>query len=381
MVFNVVLLLYVVGIVCICREVNGKEELKGAVIALTKFWRVDKLIIRNKYIETNLFNNRTMDIIVFHQNDIDDDQKAKIQTGTPDMPIKFVNVDKFFRRTQKPALTTNNALCPSNKMSSMTPPGYKTMCAFFAYKFREYLPKGSYEWMLRVDDDCYIRSKVKKRFPPRPLPDGSIPHVMSPNWIIDAGGPDSLRDERPGTDAGLLTHGLRRMAYEFAKEKNITRTENARLFPSSPADMYISKLTGNGSEFYSIYDLPHDSLYEPKKMSKVWGLVEKYKDRKVWPAPATNTFYLNLTWLYSQPTVLSWMNRVEHSKCVFSNRWGDLPIWGSTLALTNETIYRWDINVEHTSHRCVYMSRKQPLKLPNVAPCNDVHVDEIVDYF
>ena len=79
------------------------------------------------------------------------------------------------------------------------------------------------------------------------------------------------------------------------------------------------------------------------------------------------------------PVVTTWMNRVEKSKCVFSNRWGDLPIWGSTLALANEPLFRWDINVEHTSHRCVYMSRKHPLR-GNHVPCNDVHVPEILDY-
>lgn len=348
---------------------------KGAIIALTKYWRVDRLIIRNKHIYDNLWVNGTMDILIFHQDDIDDVQQAKIRAGTPKMPITFISVEKLFRRTAKLAMRTDNPLCPRNKMSTLTPPGYKTMCAFFAYKFRDFLPRGSYDWMLRIDDDCYLKTKVKHRFPPRHASDGHVVHVMSANWIIDAGGPDSLRDERQGTDAGLLTQGLRRTVYDFAKSWNISQ-KNKRLFPRDKYNSYVTSLTKGqgpkGQDLYSIYDKPDNKIK--------WDVVEAHKDRKVWPSPATNTFYLNLTWLYSTPTVLKWMQTVEKSQCVFSNRWGDLPVWGATMALTNETRYRWDVNVEHTSHHCMYTSRHSPVH-GGVRKCNDVHLPDIIDYY
>jgi hypothetical protein len=293
--YRVVVILLVGWGVGVCFHSTATEiQRKGAVVALTKYWRVPSLIARNQAVFENLWQNGSMDVLVFHQDDIDKQQQLKIQAGTPTMPVTFISIEKLFRKTQKPALTFNNPHCPNNKKSIMTPPGYKTMCHFFAYKFRDYLKVAQYDWMLRIDDDCFLRSNVKKHFPPRPLLDGTVPHVMSPNWIIDGGGPDSLRDERPGTEAGLLTHGLRRMAYEYAKEANISRS-NVNLFPTGTADDYIAKLTGNGSKYYSIYDLPEEQLYHPAHMNKVWKQVEKYHDRHIWPSPGIPLRLIPLT--------------------------------------------------------------------------------------
>jgi len=349
-------------------EVN---QTRGAIICLTKFWRTDRLITRNQHIEKNIYDQSKMDIILFHQKDLDESTIKKIRAGTPNMPLKFVDVDIFFRRNQKAALTVDNNLCPRNKAATLTPPGYKTMCAFFSYGFRHYFPKGKYSWLLRVDDDCYLKSSVKKRFPPL---DPNI-HIMSANWIVDAGGPDSGRDESPDGNSGVLVRGLRRYTYEYAHNHNVSH-DNPLLFPwHSAKDAYVLHLSGNTSKnnYYSIYDMPDNHI--------PWKEIQKYKHRTVWPAPATNTFYINLTWLYEQPLLLSFLDGVEKSKCIFSNRWGDLPIWGAALALMNEQPYRWDVNVEHSSHRCMYTSRKKPPAAGSGRPCNDAHVSYIKDYY
>ncbi len=326
-----------------------------------------------------------MDMLIFHQNDIDEEQKKKIQAGTPDMPFQFINVEMLFRNTEGYALNAkwNNPICPANRMSTITPPGYKTMCSFFAYKFREYLPPESgYDWMLRVDDDCNLRSNTHANFPPHPLPDGSIIHIMSANWIVDAGGPDSLRDERPGTEHGLLTQGMRRLAYEFAEKHNISHS-NKNLFPGDAQNDYMTKIDHRRYPANaSATPLPHHySIYDYSDREINWKIVESYHDRHVWSAPMTNNLYINLTWLYSQPLVMEWMDTVEESRCVFRNRWGDLPIWGATVALANETRYRWDVNMEHTSHRCMYESRHAPLQYPGLRACRDIVIPGIVDYF
>ena len=361
---------------------NDNNVKKGAIVTLTKYFRVDRLIVRNKHLYDNLYkSDGSMDVIIFHERDIDLIQQKKIQAGTPSMPIQFITVDKLFKQNVKPAIESRNPICPTNPIASRVHPGYKTMCAFWAYMFRKYLKSNTYDWFLRIDDDCNIKTNVKKRFPPVQNIGENI-HIMSANWIIAGGSPDSLRDENPNSQkSGLLVKGLRKFTYNFAKNHNISR-DHTQLFPKSINDEYINKIINNHNHshnhknnhhnnLYSIYDIPENKVN--------WNEIERYKNRLTWPSPATNTFYLNLTWLSTQPLLLEFMDSIQHSKCVYSNRWGDLPIWGSIVALGEITPYRWDVNVEHTSHKCVYKSRSHPLKYAN--PCLDVKLNSTIDYF
>ncbi len=42
--------------------------------------------------------------------------------------------------------------------------------------------------------------------------------------------------------------------------------------------------------------------------------------------------------------------RVDSSQCIFSNRRGDLPIWGSLLLLAGGRRHRFLLKYEHGSH-------------------------------
>ena len=292
---------------------NPKSKRKGVIVTLTKYWRVDRLITRNRHILKNLYDPTLMDMIIFHQSDIDNIRQEKIQSATKEMPIKFVSVDTFFQLHTHNASKFHNPICPPHKISLMTHPGYKTMCAFWAYTFRDYmLPyKNIYDWMLRIDDDCYIQSYVKDRFPPIESMSGKI-RVMSANWLhVGENAPDSLRDENPNHKKnGLLVRGLKKFTYDFAKTHNVSRN-NKDLFPIDINNSY-SKLLADQAGVYSIYDIPETKLN--------WSKIENYEHRRGWPSPATNTLYVNLTWLFNEPLILEYMDAIEESKCVFSNR-------------------------------------------------------------
>lgn len=57
-----------------------------------------------------------------------------------------------------------------------------------------------------------------------------------------------------------------------------------------------------------------------------------------WHSPYTSVMWLNLKWLRNSVEYNYIRHRVEQSKCIFSSRWGDLPLWGATAQLMNISI-------------------------------------------
>ena len=261
---------------------DSRSKKKGVVVTLTKYYRIDRLITRNKHILRNLYDPSVMDMIIFHQSDIDSMQQERIQNATLTMPIKFVSVQTYFQLHTHNASKFRNPICPPNKLALMTHPGYKTMCAFWAYRFREYmLPyKDIYDWMLRIDDDCYLQSDVKKRFPPVESMSEKI-RVMSANWLhVGRNHPDSLRDENPNHKKnGILVRGLKKFTYNFAKTHNVSR-DNKDLFPIDANNSYFKSIADQAG-VYSLYDIPENQLN--------WSEIENFTYRQSWPSPATNT--------------------------------------------------------------------------------------------
>lgn len=47
--------------------------------------------------------------------------------------------------------------------------------------------------------------------------------------------------------------------------------------------------------------------------------------------PYTNLMVMKLPYFLQNPLILGILQRIERSHCIFSNRWGDLPIWGYIL--------------------------------------------------
>jgi len=48
--------------------------------------------------------------------------------------------------------------------------------------------------------------------------------------------------------------------------------------------------------------------------------------------PYTNVMFVNVTWASTDVDLQNMFQRVEETSCICINRWGDLPLWGETLA-------------------------------------------------
>ena len=70
-----------------------------------------------------------------------------------------------------------------------------------------------------------------------------------------------------------------------------------------------------------------------------------------WSAPYTNSMYLNLTWYRSTSLLQQFKDHVLHSKCIYSGRWGDLPLWGANTLLTGLPQTVLNFTYIHLSHR------------------------------
>lgn len=69
--------------------------------------------------------------------------------------------------------------------------------------------------------------------------------------------------------------------------------------------------------------------------------------------PYTNVMIVNIPYFNSHNDVINILKIIDDSNCIFSNRWGDLPIWGYILSvLIDEKYYKEekDVSYIHGSH-------------------------------
>ena len=57
-----------------------------------------------------------------------------------------------------------------------------------------------------------------------------------------------------------------------------------------------------------------------------------------------------MTWLRTNKIIQSFIKTVDESKCIYSNRWGDSPLWGAAIVLTNQPYTLLPIPYYHGSH-------------------------------
>jgi len=70
--------------------------------------------------------------------------------------------------------------------------------------------------------------------------------------------------------------------------------------------------------------------------------------------PYTNFMVININYFNNNETVQKVLNLIKNSNCIFSNRWGDLPIWGYILSyLIDQNMYIEDKSIMyiHGSHQ------------------------------
>ena len=277
---------------CACCYGIGR---KGIIATLSKGFDDPKLyqsslMARNIAIEKYLYKNSTnvmVDIVIFHEGNIPLEHQKYINNFTPNMPLIFVDVSRIFKLYKH----VNNPQCPPTARSSKKQPGYFSMCYFWFTGFQEYVT--SYDWIFRIDDDCVIsensRSKLYK------LPDSF--HFSSAYWQ-DL----SLRDHYDHISAinnneGDVVKGMRNVTSFFAMKHQLNLTVHS------------------------------------------------------WFAPYTNIMLINLNWWRGNVIIQDFIHFVVDTGCIYSNRWGDLPLIGAALYLVREPKAYLHIPYLHKSHQ------------------------------
>ena len=253
---------------------------KNAITVLTRGYGsndgYEKLIHRNKQILSvfyNLLDNKDdYDVIIFHEGNITQEQQNYIQSNTPEMPLRFTEVE-FLNKN------INNPYCPNTNLSNEFPLGYKNMCYFWSITFLEYLK--NYDYIIRIDEDCFLEK----------LDPNVILNYKKNNVMFS-----SAQYEKD--DAKEVIIGLKEMF-----------------------DGYLSK-TG------------------------------KTKKNEL-TMPYTNFMVVNIPFFRDNEDVINILAEIKNSDCIFSNRWGDLPIWGYILSyFIDRPLYFEDKTVvyNHESH-------------------------------
>jgi hypothetical protein len=271
---------------------------KGVVVTLA-FGHIDilgynkTLVNRNKSIRDYLWSpsgtpfGSKLDVIIFHEGNLWPAHQQYIQSETPEMPITFVNISTIFQEFR----VVNNPFCPPSVLSQLenTPAGYFSMCYFWFYSFRKYVT--AYDWMLRLDEDCTLAQDARKSVYLLP----ETVHFASTQWTnLER---TNRFDKITSNYEGMVVRGLRNLTIEFARKHKIFDTVNS------------------------------------------------------WKAPYTNVMYVNLRWLRNHTIIDAYTQAVLETGCIYSNRWGDLPLWGAALLLAGEPTTKIRLAYYHGSHK------------------------------
>ena len=134
------------------------DEEKKAVVILTRGYtdlkKYDDLIKRNKSISNNLIN-KSMDIIVFHEGNIQPNHQQYITQFTPELNLIFINV-----KERNQAFLDKDVVFDKDTISFNM--GYRHMCSFWFVDFWNYLDE--YDHILRIDEDCIIYFDIDSIF-------------------------------------------------------------------------------------------------------------------------------------------------------------------------------------------------------------------------
>ena len=128
--------------------------MKSCIAVLTRGYlnltEYDKLIKRNRHIVANL-NNKSVDILIFHEGNITEEQQLYIQNQTPEINLTFTSIlNNAFKKEKE-------SIQPETPFGNWYM-GYKHMCSFWFVDFLNYVQE--YDMLLRIDEDCYINCNI-----------------------------------------------------------------------------------------------------------------------------------------------------------------------------------------------------------------------------
>ena len=171
----------------------------------------------------------------------------------------------------------------------------------------------------------------------------------------------------PTEISSAFSMGYKNMCYfwsinflEYLKDyEYILRIDEDCLLQSIPIDIFETYKKKN-IVFSSPYFQGDDDSHVIVGMKRLFvnymkknGLQPQKMDIR---CPYTNVTILNISHFRSNQHIQNILNLIKTSNCIFSNRWGDLPIWGHILTLLIEpTLYLEDTSISyfHGSHDCM----------------------------
>ena len=239
-----------------------------AIVALTRGYenqeKYQDLIARNQSISKHCSSEFAN--ILFHEGNISLPHQRYIQSFTPEMTIKFINIKNEYPRTAFNDCKNliNKRLCPPTKRSQKFRLGYKHMCHFWFIDFLDYTT--DYQYLIRLDEDCILHEFDNKIFE---LMKQNNQVFISP-YFREFAPPD-------------VTVGMTELLEKFAIKNNI-------------------KLKNE--------------------------LEENHKNVK---CPYTNCMVIDCEYFRNNNIFRKFQRQVDDSSCIYSNRWGDLPLWGVFL--------------------------------------------------
>ena len=277
----------------------GKEGNKGAIVTLVKANpnakpRYKILAKHNQGIEQFLYMDG-IDVIIFHEGELVDAHQKIIAKNTPNLPLQFVDVTETFKLYKE----VNNSFCPRLQKHSSFGPGYMSMCRFWFVDFIKYL--ASYDWVLRLDEDCLPLSDLR----------------------------GFLADPKLTSEAHLSS--------SLIIDLSLARTDA------------ISEKGPDGAFVQNMKAFVRNFVFSNKS-----PLLTRFRSGTAihtWRAPYTNCMFLNLNWYRSNKMLGEFDQAVLESQCIYSGRWGDLPLWGAKMLLAYEQIHVLNFSYHHLSHR------------------------------
>jgi hypothetical protein len=172
--------------------------MKSCIAVLTRGYddisKYCMLIKRNNHIAKNL-DNKSTDILIFHEGDIQEKHQGYIQNETPGLKIQFIDISPIAFRNEKKNISVKTGV----RGFSL---GYRHMCSFWFVNFWDAVKE--YDKLLRIDEDCYI--------------DFNIDKILSDldNWVFIVGG--------AGKDDDDVTMGLNKFSIDFINQHKNTFT-------------------------------------------------------------------------------------------------------------------------------------------------------------
>jgi len=159
------------------------------------------LIKRNQHVSRHL-NDKSTDILLFHEGNITQEHQVFIQSQTPELKLQFVDVP--FPESKK-AVPVEEA--PEFGL------GYRHMCSFWFIHCFKALAK--YAAVVRIDEDCFVDSNIDQLFL----------HLQKYTFVCGA----------TAADHAFVTRGLNAFTLAFLK-----RHSRLHFKPKAPSGPYTN---------------------------------------------------------------------------------------------------------------------------------------------